>query len=92
MQNTLLGWVIAGDLNMMAGGNNNNNTSLTYFVTNDFQDSINNQLMKFWDLEEVANQQVHLSESQKRPKQYFGKLLLEKATVDFRFRFHLNLI
>lgn len=92
MQNTLLGWVIAGDINMTARGNNNNNTSLTYFVTNDCQDSVNNQLMKFWDLEEVANQQVHLSESQKGPNQYFGKLLLEKAMVDFRFRFHLNLI
>nr|CAI5839136.1 unnamed protein product [Callosobruchus analis] len=63
LQNTRLGYVIAGNMDIPS------NTSLNHCSTVDCE--LNEQLTKFWSIEEVCNKKDCLSEEEKYCQKYF---------------------
>ncbi|XP_049865557.1 uncharacterized protein LOC126366489 [Pectinophora gossypiella] len=76
---TRLGWVVSGPININNSFNqsraikcNFTQTSSRYDVINDC-DSVQNQLMRFWQLEEVSHQLSHFSAEEKSCEDHFVK-------------------
>lgn len=67
LQNTYLGWVIAGNLSLTS-----NNLSFSYLSTNYLENSIDKILVKFWELEEVDNNKSILSSEEEYCETYFS--------------------
>ncbi|XP_037930486.1 uncharacterized protein LOC119665293, partial [Teleopsis dalmanni] len=84
LQNSTLGWVVSGKLSETAKGD------AVCCMFSEEEDSLNNLLVRFWDLEESAQNSKLLSDQEKLCETHFVENL--KRTKEGRFIVKLSLI
>lgn len=95
LQETKFGYIIAGNIKLnLSLPNKNNKASVNYFSVLDSDDSINNKIAAFWEIEEVNTNFNGMSPSEKYCENYFNNTTKRDQSGRFEVRipFKENLI